>query len=280
MLKQDVRKNAKGTKMTDERPPITKEKCVQLGREHWRKIDGSRSYAGTPDVDTGIGAIAFAWYEAGGSFANTQPDEAETFDKFLMRLSAVTPETRLTRPKPSGEPLKMPEVWRDPVTNEVLPSPFSLEDDAARLRATSALAKHDPELLAHFEAMHADPYGHVQALREAEAKRLKQVAVKYGEAEHKANPFVTGATETAKSKFIREYPDLVETYQRETEPIHMPIGKNKNMTLAGKIARDPKLHAIVSRADEIIRVWNEQERERLRAAKAQAEQELKRLEAA
>jgi len=40
------------------------------------------------------------------------------------------------------------------------------------------------------------------------------------------------------------------------------------------------LHAIVSRADEIIRVWNERERERLRAAKAQAEQELKRLEAA
>jgi len=81
--------------MTDERPPITKEKCVQLGREHWRKINGNRSYAGTPDIDTAIGAIAFAWYESGGSFASHQGDDAETFDKFLLKLSNAAPEMRL-----------------------------------------------------------------------------------------------------------------------------------------------------------------------------------------
>ena len=31
--------------MTDERPPITKEKCVQLGREHWRKINARSGFA-------------------------------------------------------------------------------------------------------------------------------------------------------------------------------------------------------------------------------------------
>ena len=166
------------------------------------------------------------------------------------------------------------------MTGEALGNPFDFKDGAARLRATTALAKHDPELLAHFQSMHADPYGHVQALREAEAKRLVQASVKYSEAEHRANVFVNGSSETAKSKFVREFPDLVETYQREAQPIELPIGRDKNLTIASKIARrDPKLHAIVTRADETIRVWNQQERERLRAAKAQAEQELKKLEA-
>ena len=88
------------------------------------------------------------------------------------------------------------------------------------------------------------------------------------------------ANQTEKAKFVREYPDLVETYRRESQPIELPLGKGKSHTIVGKIARrDPKLHAIVSRGDELIRVWNEQERERLRAAKAKAKAELKRLEA-
>jgi hypothetical protein len=175
-------------KSTMERPPITKEKCVQLGREHWSKIKGNRSYAGTPDVDTGLGAISLSWHEAGGSFASHQPDSAETFDKFLLKLSDAAPEIRLIQPRPS-EPPKLPEPWVDPVTAEKLPSPFSLKDDAARLRATSALVQHDPELLAHFQSMHADPYAHVQSLREAEAKRLRQSSAKYGEAEHTGRTF-------------------------------------------------------------------------------------------
>lgn len=118
-------------------------------------------------------------------------------------------------------------------------------------------------------------------MRELEAKRLVQSGVKYGETEHKANVFVNGANEIEKAKFVREYPALVETYRREARSIELPIGRNRNMTIAGKLARrDPKLHAIVSRGDELIRVWNEQESERLRAAKAQAEAELKRLEPA
>lgn len=44
--------------------------------------------------------------------------------------------------------------------------------------------------------------------------------------------------------------------------------------------RKPRLHAIVSRADEGLHLWNVEQRERLRAAKALAEQELQRLEAA
>jgi hypothetical protein len=254
------------------------EKWKQLGREHWHKLPRNRGYAGTPDVETAVGATALAWHEAGGSFSSSQPKDAETFDKFLVKLHDIAPDMRLLQPKPHDPP-KLPEVWRDPVTNEALPNPFSLTDAAARLRATTALAKHDPELLGHFQSMHADPYGHVQALREAEAKRLRQAAVSYGEAEHRTNVFVNGASQTDKAKFVREFPDLVETYQREAQPIQLPLGKDKNLTLAGKIARhDPKLYAIVTRADEVVRVWNEQERERLRAAKAAAEQELKRLE--
>src|SRR4026208_1727355 len=108
--------------MTTERPPITKEKCGQLGREHWRKLNGNRSYAGTPDVDIGIGAIAFAWYEDGGSFASHEPDEAETFDKFLSNPPEVRPKAPPPR-KNRGEPQKLPQLWTHPLTNQPLPPP-------------------------------------------------------------------------------------------------------------------------------------------------------------
>jgi hypothetical protein len=88
---------------------MTREKSVQLGREGWQKLKRNRSYAGTPDVETAVGAIASAWYEAGGSFANQQPDGVETFDKFLARFSDAAPDMRLMQPKP-GEPPKVPEI--------------------------------------------------------------------------------------------------------------------------------------------------------------------------
>jgi hypothetical protein len=75
-----------------------------------------------------------SWYESGGNFGSHQSDDAETFDKFLLKLDHVAPEMRLMQSKTS-EPKKMPGVWRDPVTNVALGNPFDLKDDAARLRA-------------------------------------------------------------------------------------------------------------------------------------------------
>ena len=69
---------------------------------------------------------------ARGSFAGHQPDDAETFDKFLLKLSDAAPEMRLMQPKPN-ESLKLPELWVDPVTGEKLSNPFTLKDDAAQL---------------------------------------------------------------------------------------------------------------------------------------------------
>jgi hypothetical protein len=128
--------------------------------------------------------------------------------------------------------------------------------------------------------MAADPYGRVLELREQEAAALRSKAITYGVAEHKANPFVNGATETEKAKFVQNTSaDVAEFYRNETRPIELPIGNRKNHTVAGKIARVPRLHAIVTRADEIMRVWQQQERERLQAEKAEAEKRLRILEA-
>jgi hypothetical protein len=255
--------------MTTERT-ITKEQCIKLARENWRKLEGNRGYAANADVDTGLGALAAAWFEAGGSFANTQSDDAPTFDKFLAKLCDVAPEMHLRQPKPS-EPLKLPELWTNPLTGERLGPPKGPDE-------RGVLAQNDPGLLELLDEMEARPYATAKKLRDAEAKRLVQASV-YGQQEHEQNVFINGS-ETEKSKFVREFPNLVETYQRETAPIELPFGRSKNMTIAGKIARrDAKLHAIITRADDLIRVWDEQERERLRAAKTAAEEQLKRLEA-
>jgi hypothetical protein len=87
-------------------------------------MDRNRAYVTTPDADTWLGAIAVAWYEQGGSFANHQPDDAETFDKFLTKLHDAAPEMLLIQPKPK-EPPKLPKPWLDRVTGQPLPPPDS-----------------------------------------------------------------------------------------------------------------------------------------------------------
>src|SRR5262249_10156397 len=162
--------------------------------------------------------------------------DAETFDKFLSKLSDAAPEMRLVQPRPS-EPLKMPELWINPLSGQPLPPPKGPDERAI-------LAKTDSELLGLLDEMEARPYATVKKLRDAEEKRVRQAAVKYCEAEHRANVFANGASETEKAKFTRDYPGLVEIYKRETEPIQLPFGTNKNLTIASKLSRDPRLHAI------------------------------------
>ena len=50
------------------------------------------------------------------------------------------------------------------------------------------------------------------------------------------------------------------------------------MTIRGQITRNPKLKAIADRADEIVKMWREDEPRRLVAAKTEVERQLKSLE--
>jgi hypothetical protein len=174
------------------------------------------------------------------------------------------------QPTPN-EPTPTPKPWVDPVTGQALPPPGDL-------KSKTLLRQHDPELADHYDAMAANPYGHVLALREREAAHLRLKAIKYDLAEHTANPFVNGATMTQKNDFIRETStDIVKFYRDETLPILLP---SKNMAVRNRLVKLPRLDAIATRADQIVRGWNAEERERLRTEKAEAEKRLKALEAA
>jgi hypothetical protein len=92
------------------------------------------------------------------------------------------------------------------------------------------------------------------------------------------NPWVSGHRKQ-QDGLVKLSPDLAAYYQQEARPVELPFGPNANMTLRGKIWKNPKLRAIADRADEIAKVWQTQERTRLLAEKAESEKRLKELEA-
>lgn len=109
-------------------------------------------------------------------------------------------------------------------------------------RAT--LAKHDPELLRLLDDLEKRPYATTQKLREQEAAALRANAIVYGPAEHKANPFVNGASETEKARFIATTPaDVVAYYKAQAEPIQLPAN---NLTVRSKLALNPRLAALAA----------------------------------
>jgi len=112
-------------------------------------------------------------------------------------------------------------------TDEPLPPPKDI-------KSKSLLAKFDPDLLAHFEAMASDPYGHVQKLRDEEAARQVIDAIVYDEDQHNAavNPFL-GQSETAKGNFVKNVqPGVVEFFRYEAQPVHTRVAGSYSSALA------------------------------------------------
>jgi hypothetical protein len=166
-------------------------------------------------------------------------------------------------------------VWRDPVTDEALPPPKDM-------KSKSLLQKVDPDLLAHFEAMASDPYGHVQKLRDEEAARQVIDATVYGEDQHNAavNPFL-GQSETAKGNFVKSVqPGVVEFFRYEARPVDLPLfGSQRNMTVEARLSKDPSMTALLDLSRSIHRQWSAEDMASAEAARKTAEETLKRLEA-
>lgn len=101
-----------------------------------------------------------------------------------------------------------------------------------------------------------------------------------GEAEHKLNLFF-GNNETAKNEFAKRDPDLAKFYQEEAQPVEIPIfGKNKNLTVASKLVKDPSIAGPVQLAARIHENWLAEDRLAAQRQRAAAGAMLKRLEAA
>jgi hypothetical protein len=81
--------------------------------------------------------------------------------------------------------------------------------------------------------------------------------------------------------FTKRDPDLAKFYQQEAQPVSIPIfGQNRNLTVAGQLAKDPSTNALVKVAARIYENWREQDKAAAEQARAAAEATLKRLEAA
>ena len=162
-----------------------------------------------------------------------------------------------------------------PVTDEPLPPPKDI-------KSKSLLAKVDPDLLAHFEAMASDPYGHVQKLRDEEAARQVIDAIVYDKDQHNAavNPFL-GQSETAKGNFVKNVqPGVIEFFRYEAQPVELLLfGSQRNMTLTDRLSKDPDVAALIQLGGAIHQRWAAEDKAAAESARKAAEHTLRRLEA-
>ena len=105
-------------------------------------------------------------------------------------------------------------------------------------------------------------------------------AIPYAETQHKQNPFL-GKDETAKNELAKRDPELAKFYQAEAKPVDLPLfGRNRNLTIAGRLTKDPFVSSVVTVAEKIHQTWQADDKATAIAQRTQAEETLKKLEAA
>jgi len=199
------------------------------------------------------------------------PNPWQEFAEIVTRLADAGANVLQKRP---GDPPPLPKVWRDPVTNEPLPNPWRTKD----LKAQTLLQQRDPDLAAHYKAMADDPYGTLAKMQDETAARVAMEATPYGESEHAVNPF-RGNDPTAKALFIKNAPPgLVEFCQNEAKDVEIPLfGKNRNLTVEGRLAKDPSTLALMKVAQQVRDAWRAADAKAAQEKRDAAEAEIKRL---
>ena len=126
--------------------------------------------------------------------------------------------------------------------------------------------------------MAQDAYGWLTKLQDEEAERQSLGAIPYSEAEHKMNPFLHG-NETVIAEFTRRDPMTAAFYKTESEPVSLPIfGARRNLTVEGKLFRDPATASVLKVAQVINRQWLDADRASAMEARKAAEKEIERLQ--
>ena len=94
--------------------------------------------------------------------------------------------------------------------------------------------------------------------REEEAKAQELRELVYDETQHAINPFKSPNAIGQHSALRKNYGEgIANFYKREaTEPVALPwIGEEQNLTLMGKITKQPQLHELVKRSLGTAREW-------------------------
>jgi hypothetical protein len=178
----------------------------------------------------------------------------------------------------ASAPKALPKPWINPITDEPLPPPATLDERAL-------LAKQDPELLQWFDDMAKAPYQRLVAHNAAEAQRKVIEAIEYGPDQHNPvlNPFIPDADGktnlTARSNFEKSVsPELLAFYKWEALPVSIPLfGANRDLTLEGRLSKESDVWAIMELGRSIHRSWAYDDKLAAEAARKAAEETLRKL---
>jgi hypothetical protein len=234
----------------------------------YNKNERHRLYAITPASKRQLVAL----YRACSDSTDSTEQAQELFRWSLERFTECG--INVLQPPPPSE-LEPPKMWLD-LWGKPLANPFLSKD----VRAQTLVVQRDPMLAKWLKKFAADPFGAVCGWQDEQANNLKQRTTKYDGDTHAGNPYVRGFTnETERGRFEREHPDLVEQLKREAIPVAFPTGEAFNLTLQGRIAKNPKLNALAAgmRRHEVQDI--QEARTAAKEAREKAEQEIKKLEA-
>jgi hypothetical protein len=252
-------------------PLKDRRKAKEFALKVYQATRFSRHYALTNEATMMLTVLAAAMAQHRKSYDVKADDlyDSESFQKLINQLAAAgcnVLQQRRTDPKP------LPKPWTNPVTGQPLPPPKSLDERAI-------LAKHDPDLLNWYDELEKHPYKTLADHLAAEAARNALASIPYDEQYHKMNPFL-GKDETAKNLAMKKDPETAKFYQAEAKPVEIPLfGKNRNLTIAGRLTKDPFSNAVVTVAEKIHEAWKADDRSTAIAQRKAAEDTLAKLEA-
>lgn len=251
----------------------TKERlnALTFGVSAYEKMPHHRSYALDEQAKAALAALARAMFqrraaEGRADMDGKPPSSHQEFFGIIERLNEAG--CNLLQRKPNDAP-PIPKPWTNPIDGSALAPPKTPDERAV-------LAKTDPELLQWFDRMAKSPYKAVAEMREAEAQRQSLMSVVYGQTEHQLNPY-RGSNETAKGEFMKRDPLLAKFYEEEARDVELPIFKNKNLTVIGKLAKDPSTASLVQLAERIHDQWQAADKATALEQRAAAEEALKKL---
>jgi hypothetical protein len=196
---------------------LDRRKLARFAVDALHKLPRARLYALNAESKDALACLAAA-IKADRAARNLTDDDAPTAQSQMVALleRLAKAGVNLQQVRPETEPKPLPKPWIDPVTGQSLPPPTDIT-------GKTLLRKFDPALADHYDAMERDPYGHIQSLHEAAAKREALAKATYGEQEHEINPFKTGDRKM-QDAVVKSGPDeLVAFYQREAADVEVPL---------------------------------------------------------
>ncbi|HZS19171.1 MAG TPA: hypothetical protein VFA51_14680 [Candidatus Udaeobacter sp.] len=233
-------------------------------RPQYEKHDRNRKYVAVNDDDAQrhltslLKSCRKAATDGGGDLFAKALDQF--FDCGVNCLQPPLPEL----PK-APEPIK--DVFGNP-----LPNPHVTGD----LQGQTILMQHSPTLASFYKNLAESPWQAWKAWEDEKA-RIEQIRrFTYNSEIHAVNPYADPkASKTQLAKFEKEHPDwMTERCKAEAQPIAFPFRntKNFNLTIAGKIARNPIIGPLFAEMQQLETDYVEQ-------AKRDAQREIEEARA-